>query len=49
MLVPLTAAVSGTAILIAVLLALGGGLLAGAFASWRIGRLRPAGAIAKVG
>ena len=48
-LVPLTAAVSGTAILIAVLLALGGGLLAGAFASWRIGRLRPAAAIAKVG
>ena len=48
-LVPLTAAVSGAAILIAVLLALGGGLLAGAFASWRIGRLRPADAIAKVG
>jgi putative ABC transport system permease protein len=48
-LVPLTAAVSGTAILIAVLLALGGGLLAGAFGSWRIGRLRPADAIAKVG
>jgi putative ABC transport system permease protein len=47
--VPLTAAVSGAAIGVAVLLALGGGLLAGAFASWRIGRLRPADAIAKVG
>ena len=47
--VPLTAAVSGAAILVAVLLALGGGLLAGAFGSWRIGRLRPADAIAKVG
>jgi putative ABC transport system permease protein len=47
--VPLTAAVSGTAIGVAVLLALAGGLLAGAFGSWRIGRLRPADAIAKVG
>jgi putative ABC transport system permease protein len=48
-LVPWTVAVSGAAILVAVLLALAGGLLAGAFASWRIGRLRPADAIAKVG
>jgi putative ABC transport system permease protein len=47
--VPLTAVVSGTAIGVAVALALAGGLLAGAFASWRIGRLRPADAIAKVG
>jgi putative ABC transport system permease protein len=48
-LVPWTVAVSGAAILVAVLLALAGGLLAGAFASWRIGRLRPADALAKVG
>jgi putative ABC transport system permease protein len=47
--VPLTAVVSGAAIGVAVALALAGGLLAGAFASWRIGRLRPADAIAKVG
>ncbi|HTW02654.1 MAG TPA: ABC transporter permease [Streptosporangiaceae bacterium] len=47
-LVPLTAAVSGAAVAVAVLLALGGGLLAGTVASWRIGRLRPADAIAKV-
>jgi putative ABC transport system permease protein len=48
-LVPLTATVSGAAVALAVLLALGGALLAGTFASWRIGRLRPADAIAKVG
>jgi putative ABC transport system permease protein len=48
-LVPLSAVVGGTVIGVAVLLALGGGLLAGAFASWRIGRLRPADALAKVG
>ena len=47
--VPLAAVLSGTAIGVAVLLALGGGLIAGGFASWRIGRMRPADAIAKVG
>jgi putative ABC transport system permease protein len=47
--VPLSASVGAAAIGIAVALALGGGLLAGGFASWRIGRLRPADAIAKVG
>jgi putative ABC transport system permease protein len=47
--VPLSASVGGTALVAAVALALAGGLLAGAFGSWRIGRLRPADAIAKVG
>lgn len=47
--VPLSAAVGGAATGLAVALALAGGLLAGAFGSWRIGRLRPADAIAKVG
>lgn len=48
-LVPLSAAVSGNAITLAVVLALAGGLLAGAFGSWRIARLRPASALAMVG
>jgi putative ABC transport system permease protein len=47
--VPLIASVGGAAILLAVLLALAGGLLAGVFGSWRIGRLRPADALSKVG
>ena len=47
--VPMIATVGGTAILLAVALALAGGLLAGAFGSWRIGRLRPADALSKVG
>jgi putative ABC transport system permease protein len=47
--VPLSASVGGVALVAAVALALLGGLLAGAFGSWRIGRLRPADAIAKVG
>jgi putative ABC transport system permease protein len=47
--VPLVASVSGAAILAAVLLAVAGGLLAGIFGSWRIGRLRPADALTKVG
>ena len=47
--VPLSASVSGAAIGAAVALALAGGLLAGAFGSWRIGRLHPADAIAKAG
>jgi putative ABC transport system permease protein len=48
-LVPMSAAVGGSAIGFAIALALAGGLLAGAFGSWRIGRLRPADAIARVG
>jgi putative ABC transport system permease protein len=47
--VPMYASVGGAALVAAVALALAGGLLAGAFGSWRIGRLRPADAIAKVG
>ena len=47
--VPLSASVGGAALAAAVGLALLGGLLAGAFGSWRIARLRPADAIAKVG
>ena len=47
--VPMSAAVSGAAIFAAVLLAVAGGLIAGIFGSWRIGRLRPADALAKVG
>jgi putative ABC transport system permease protein len=47
--VPLSASVGGAALVAAVALAFAGGLLAGAFGSWRIGRLRPADAIAKVG
>jgi putative ABC transport system permease protein len=46
--VPLSAAVGGAATGLAVALALAGALLAGACSSWRIGRLRPAVAIAKV-
>lgn len=47
--VPMHAPVGLAAIGVAVVLALAGGLLAGAFGSWRIGRLRPADAMAKVG
>jgi putative ABC transport system permease protein len=47
--VPMIASVGVTAIAFAVALALAGGLLAGAFGSWRIGRLRPADALSKVG
>jgi putative ABC transport system permease protein len=47
--VPMIATVGGTAIVFAVALALAGGLLAGVFGSWRIGRLRPADALSKVG
>jgi len=42
--VPVTLSVIGTAVLLAVL----GGLIAGAFGSWRAARLRPADALAKV-
>ena len=46
--VPMSASVTLGAIIAAVLLALAGGLLAGSFGSWRIARLRPADALAKV-
>jgi ABC-type antimicrobial peptide transport system permease subunit len=46
--VPMSASVTVAAIVAAVLLAVAGGLLAGSFASWRIARLRPADALARV-
>jgi putative ABC transport system permease protein len=46
--VPLSASVTLGAIAAAVVLALAGGLLAGSFGSWRIARLRPADALARV-
>jgi ABC-type antimicrobial peptide transport system permease subunit len=36
-------------IVLAVVLAMGGGLLAGALAAWRIARLRPASALTLIG
>jgi ABC-type antimicrobial peptide transport system permease subunit len=47
--VHLTAPVAADAILLAVLLAVAGGLIAGAFGGWRAARLRPAAALAQVG
>jgi ABC-type antimicrobial peptide transport system permease subunit len=47
--VPLTPSVCGGVIVLAVALAVAGGLLAGAFGSWRIAGLRPADALARVG
>jgi putative ABC transport system permease protein len=46
--VPMSASVTVAAIVAAVLLAIAGGLLAGSFGSWRIARLRPADALARV-
>jgi putative ABC transport system permease protein len=46
--VTLTAPVTLTAIALAVLLAVAGGLMAGAFGGWRAARLRPAAALARV-
>jgi putative ABC transport system permease protein len=46
--VPMTPAITGGVIVLAVLLAMAGGLLAGSFASWRIARLQPASALAQV-
>jgi len=46
--VPMSASVTAAAIVAAVLLAIAGGLLAGSFGSWRIARLRPADALARV-
>ena len=46
--VHLTAPVTASVILLAVLLAVAGGLVAGAFGGWRAARLRPAAALAQV-
>ena len=46
--VPLHLSVSAGLIVLAVLLAVAGALLAGAFGSWRIARLRPADALSRV-
>jgi putative ABC transport system permease protein len=46
--VPMTPAITPGVIVLAVILAMAGGLLAGLFGSWRIARLRPAGALAQV-
>ncbi|MFJ5830787.1 ABC transporter permease [Streptomyces sp. NPDC093089] len=46
--IALTAPVSATTVGLAVLLALGGGLVAGAFGAWRASRLRPADALRRV-
>ena len=47
--VVLTAPVPGSIIIIAVALAVAGGLIAGSFGSWRIARLSPAAALSRVG
>ena len=46
--VPLHPSVTSSVIALAVILALAGGLLAGALGSWRIARLRPADALSRV-
>jgi putative ABC transport system permease protein len=46
--VPMSASVTIGAVLLAVLLAVAGGLLAGSFGGWRAARLRPAAALARV-
>ena len=46
--VHLAASVSGNVILLAVVLAIAGGLIAGIFGGWRAARLRPADALSKV-
>ncbi len=46
--VHLTAPVPGSIIIVAVVLAVAGGLLAGSFGSWRIAQLRPADALARL-
>ena len=46
--VPMSASVTTAALVAAVILAVVGGLLAGSFGSWRIARLRPADALARV-
>jgi putative ABC transport system permease protein len=47
-LVPLSASVTADAIVLAILLAVAGGLLAGLFGGWRAARLRPAAALTAV-
>lgn len=47
--VPLTVTVTIGAVAAAVILAVAGGLVAGAFGGWRAGRLRPAAALARIG
>jgi putative ABC transport system permease protein len=46
--VPMSASVTIGAIVLAVLLAIAGGLVAGSFGGWRAARLRPAAALARV-
>jgi putative ABC transport system permease protein len=46
--VPMSASVTLAAIVLAVVLAIAGGLLAGSFGGWRAARLRPAAALTKV-
>jgi ABC-type antimicrobial peptide transport system permease subunit len=46
--VPMSASVTIGAIVLAVLLAVAGGLVAGSFGGWRAARLRPAAALARV-
>jgi putative ABC transport system permease protein len=46
--VPMSVSVTVGVIVVAVLLAIAGGLLAGSFGGWRIARLRPADALARV-
>ena len=46
--VHLTASVSTSVIVLAVLLAVAGGIIAGMFGGWRAARLRPADALSKV-
>ena len=46
--VPMSASVTVAAIVLAVLLAIAGGLLAGSFGGWRAARLRPAAALTRV-
>jgi putative ABC transport system permease protein len=46
--VPMSASVTIGAIVLPVLLAIAGGLLAGLFGGWRAARLRPAAALARV-
>lgn len=48
MAVHLAAPVTVTVIVLAVVLALAGGLVAGSFGSWRAARLRPAAALSSV-
>ncbi len=47
--VPLSPSISPGVVVLAVILAVAGGLLAGAVGSWRVARLRPASALALVG